>query len=525
MGKIIKNDRVTDIVSPSGVNYQILYDTARTALGTDVPIDTLNMVYGFFLSTIGAKANSTEPCDDQLHYALLKGYSIFNGGIYNVKDRSLIHALKDTRGTSLFSFNGSIYPAGDITSSIVLNVPDVFFNIQHCFEWLANKRILNSAHVDIKVADGIYEQSWSNNLNHVDGDKISIRGNEENPSQCVINLDNLDNRDGFQVSAGHTIAWLNGFQINGTKGWLSEYSWGDQCYGAAIRAFDGGTINLGTKIISNKMYYGLRAMHGATIKAIANVAVGEYGGGVRITHSGDVGIHAHTATIYCNGAEVSFTGDNAHGLGFGICAEAGGYVVCEYAASISNLKAGYYALSNGTAWAHGVFARDNDYGVLAWGGTVECNSLGSFTTMLIGNKVAGIRSTLNGVVGANKASINNNPQGVLADNGGLVDITAVDSINNSENGFLAQDGGNLIGSGATANGNGSNGFYSLRGSKIICNESKANNNKNIGYYSSISSKIFCSGFGGVGNSVFCSPTQSSVSKDSGNIGSYIIDQY
>jgi hypothetical protein len=524
MGRIIKNDRVTDILSPSGIDYEKLILDGSTSVNVDLPVTTLNMVYGMYLSSIGAHANSTTTSDDQIKYALSKGYTTFNGGIYTVTDKTIIHSLKDTKGSAFFYLDGNKYPVGDVTENLVMKVPDVFYNIQHCFEWLSSKRILNNAHVDIKVADGVYEQSWVNNLNHIDGSNISIRGNEDTPSLCVINLDNLDNRDCFRVSDGHTIAWLNGFTIRGTKGWLEDYKWGDQCYGAGIRAVDSGSIKCGTAIVIDKMYYGLRAMHGATISAIANVPVGSYGGGVLISNAGDVGIHAHNATVYCNGAEVTKTGDNAHGLGFGFCAEAGGYIVCEYATAINNLKAGFYALSNGTAWAHGVYAQANAYGVLAWSGTVECNTLLPFKTQLINNTTAGICSIFKGFVGGNSAIVTGNLDGVLAQDNGVVDATAILSSNNTNNGFYAKDSGYITGYATVANNNGTNGYYAERDGTIKCPNGQANNNKNIGFFSNISSKILCNGFGGVGNSVFCSPTQSSVSKDSGNTGSYIIDQ-
>lgn len=484
----------------------------------------LNETYAVDLKSKGAKGDGLSDDSKYVSDELNKGYRIFNGGIYAVFDRTIIHSLKFTSGNAYLMYKGIKYPFGNIVNQhIELNVPDVFYNIQHCFEWLDGKRIIGDSSVTIKIADGVYQQSWVNTVNHVDGNNIYIRGNEADRSKCIIEFDNLNNRDCFLISNKCSLGWLNGITIKGMKGWLSEGAWATQCYGSGIRAIDGSSIVCGTEIEIDKMYYGMRSMHGATISAIGKSADNIKGGGVRVTNAGDVGFHAHAATIYCNCAEASNVGHKAEGLGFGFCAEAGGYIVCEYACATNNIKAGFYALSQGTVWAHGVNSSNNLYGVLAWGGTVECNSLGKYQTILNNNLTAGIRATYGGLVGANSAKVISNTMGILADENGIIDVTAVQSNDNAQHGFSAISGGYITGNSAVSERNNINGFNAEDGGIIKSIDSSANDNGSYGYFAKNHSKIFCKGFGGMRNTLFCSPLQNSITELAGNNSSFIID--
>lgn len=445
-----------------------------------------------------------------------------------ISNPSLILSLKNTSGAGGLIYNNIRYPAGDVINQyLTLSVPSVFPTIYDAVGWLDSKRITGNSGVDIRFADGVYPLDQPIKPNWKDGNKVTIRGNETDPSKVILNLDNRNNNDGFFFTGGVTISWLNGFTIQGTTGWKSFGEWNDQCYGAGIRASGGCNVNCGPNIRINKVYYGIRSMQGSTIHANAGPTGDNVkGGGVIVTNAGDVAFHAYNAALECNCAEAYFTSHNEEGLGFGFCAEAGGMIVCEYAKSASNLKAGFYALSNGTAWAHGIDSNQNMYGVLAWGGTVECNSLGKFSSTIYNNTVHGVYATKKGFIGANSALVSNNyTHGFCADSNATIDITATISTDNKGHGYNVEVGGLLVGDAARGNSNAENGFNAQTGGTIRGSNLSANLNKQNGFYAKTTGHMFVPNFGGEGNEVgFASPIQQNdyTTFTYGNLGSYIL---
>lgn len=409
-----------------------------------------------------------------------------------------------------------------IKEFLVLNVPTDYPTIQDALDWLEDKKIAVNAGVDIHVADGEYIINKPIQSKVSDSTRLTIRGNEQDCSKCVIKVENNHNVDGFLFEDGNGVGWLDGFTIIGIQGWLGQGEWHTESYGAGIRVIGHTHVVLGTKIVIEKMYYGIRAMYGASVVGNHIPSLNEYGGGICVKYAGDVAFHAYAANMQINGAEAYNTSHISEGLGFGFCAEAGGFIICEYSKAVSNEKAGFYALSNGTAWAHAVVANQNRYGALAWGGTVECNSLGKHQTNLYQNQEANICSKYKGFIGANSALANESKVGVLAEFEGVVDFTAGIANSNSLAGVLAQHGGKINGFSMTANKN-AKGFHATHYSYIYTADAQANDNTEIGYLAENASTIICPNFGGVQNKVLCSPLQTSAYDKSGNRGSWMID--
>ena len=408
-----------------------------------------------------------------------------------------------------------------IDEAMQLKVPQDYKTIQDAVNFINGKTL--NAPVDILVSDGEYSIDSSitpmvNNYHY-----LTIRGNEEDCSKCIILVDNKNNTDGFLFQDGYGISWLNGFTIRGTSGWISKGEWNDQTYGASIRAVNSGIVTLGSQIVSDKMYYAIRSMNGSYVINETSPNGNNKGGGIRAYNSGDVAFHAYGASLKVNCAEAYYTSHNEPGLGFGFCAEAGGFLVCEYAISQGNKRSGFYSLTNGSVWAHSVESSYNEnYGILAWGGSIECNSLGDNKTIIHDNENSGIYSTYRGFVGANSAETYSNLHGVQSDFNSLVDATLVISRDNKQNGYYSTSGGSITGYNVTATNNSNNGFHCENGSSMnIPNPISSNNDH--GYFCKNNSNIFCPGFGGDGNKFFCSPDQISVNKNSGNVNSYIID--
>ena len=408
-----------------------------------------------------------------------------------------------------------------ISQPLTINVPADYADIQSALDALENSTL--RASVNIQVADGEYTISASITSRIRNYDQLTLRGNEQDCSKCILYIDNSQNKDGFLFENGFGISWLNGFTIAGVSGWIAAGEWNDQCYGAGIRSVGGGSVILGPALHITKMYYGIRAMNGAFISNETQPSGGNQGGGITVSNAGDVAFHAYAATLKVNCAEAYFSSHSSESLGFGFCAEAGGFLQCEYAISQGNLRAGFYALTNGSVWAHGVKGISNLYGVLAWGGAVECNSLDNYISSFSLNSGAGIYAAYNGFAGANNARCSQNTHGVMCDSGGLADITYLTSENNTGNGFYCSDFGAMSGGYSAASNNQGNGYHCEYGSYMNISHGIASNNNSHGFYAKKNSHIYCYAFGGSGNGYFCSPVQTSINASGGNSNASIDD--
>lgn len=410
-----------------------------------------------------------------------------------------------------------------ISGFMSIRIPDDYPSIQDALNFLSDKIILTG--VDILVSDGEYEISSSITSQVRDYGKLTIRGNESDCSKCIIKVDNTNNTDGFLFEGGCGVAWLNGFTIVGQNGFISKGQWNSNTYSAGIRVVN-SSVKLGSQIVIDKMYYGIRAMHGANItnKTPARVN-GQQGGGIKVLNAGDVAFHAYAASLLVDSAEAYDTAHDIEGLGFGFCAEGGGFISCENAIANGNAEAGFYALTNGSVWAHGISASYNKYGVLAWGGNIECNSLDDYITNCANNQI-GIYATYKGFIGANRASCHNNNTGVLCDNNALIDITNLKSENNSFDGFKCDISGVINGFNMSSIGNGGDGYHCANGSQMNLTNPVAENNTGHGYYAKNISSMFINGMKGTGNgSGLRSPDPESNSPTGGNSHSFIFDLY
>lgn len=73
--------------------------------------------YGTDLRFKGAIGDGKADGDEViLKTALDSGITVFNGGTYKVTDVTILHKLKDTRGTAKVAYNGNIYPFGNIVN-------------------------------------------------------------------------------------------------------------------------------------------------------------------------------------------------------------------------------------------------------------------------------------------------------------------------------------------------------------------------------------------------------------------------
>ncbi len=239
---------------------------------------------------------------------------------------------------------GAALIGGLIADSVTLNVPSQYATISAAFSYLSTKTIARGATVTIQVADGTYNLTHGIDLNHPDGERIRLLGNQTTPDNCVLMGTNPPTFSALSCTNGHKFGYVNGFKIDlAAKATLANnYS--------GIYAGTGATIVLGPKIKVNNWYYGINASYNSTIFA-------DY---AQVSNAGDVGIWAFCGSqVQARYASSTGASDTVNGWGFGFQAEFGSQMECAYASASGCNIAGFAALSNSQLRAHNTTASDN----------------------------------------------------------------------------------------------------------------------------------------------------------------------
>lgn len=367
----------------------------------------------------GAIGNGVTDDTAALHAAFASGVYYFPHGLYKTTTASTISQLAKSDGPGVITFNGVNFPASRTVDNAVylVSVPEMFPTIQAALDFFSFKRAANNAWFRIQVDNGVYRVK--NIRSRVkDWHALQIIGNESNPLDCQLQVDTTDNGCGFIFEDGFGAAVINGFHIFGVGGWSSKGVWANQSYGAAIRVIGSGSkVTTGTAIRTERIYYGFQALYGGTINCQGTTAV----------QAGDCGYHAYAATINaygCTAQDCAHT--NGENLGFGFCAEVGGFINCERSHALGNQVAGFYALSNGSMWAHACVSNNNiGHGFYALnGGVVEGNGLSTADadrSNAYSNGGWGFYAVNGGIMQAWNSYSTNNSQGTYGtSNGGIM---------------------------------------------------------------------------------------------------------
>ena len=162
------------------------------------------------------------------------------------------------------------------------------------------------------------------------------------------------------------------------------------------------------------------------------------------------------------------------------------------------------------------------YGVLAWSGYAECNSLGSNKSKY-SNNLVGVYATYGGIAGANGAECSDNIHGYVADRGGVIDITTTKSFKNKECGYVGEMGGLITGGGSESRDNGTYGYLVDSISTVYAPNPIAENNL-IGYVSLNGATMLTPNMKGVNKKRFCFPIQYDIDKTLSKTGSLMLDR-
>ena len=101
-----------------------------------------------------------------------------------------------------------------IKTDITYNIPADFSDLNTAFNFLRTKRIMSSATVTLKIADGVYNYTEKVDANHPDGRNILIEGNTISPSLVELSFSN--NTTGIGVSGPYGIN-ISGITIRGSN--------------------------------------------------------------------------------------------------------------------------------------------------------------------------------------------------------------------------------------------------------------------------------------------------------------------
>lgn len=354
-----------------------------------------------------------------------------------------------------------------------LEVPAQFATIQAALNYCKSQLNQLGEHgfLQIKIADGVYH------LTQVEidffSDRVEIIGNLDDPSRVVLNFDNLSNHCGFLMQRGNGIFKINGLTINGTQAWQTYGIWANESYGAGIMCNYNSQVLIGSQVRINHFYYGIAARYGSSVRCEP---------GVIVQHAGDAGFFAYAASIDAQSCEAYHCAHLSHGLGFGFCAEADGFINADRSKSAHNHVAGFYALTNGSMWCHDSIADNNEHGYLAiHGGVLTCNSMNRRTNAY-NNYGYGYYANNGGRILANRCLGNNNTRGgFMARFQSSIDITHASANHNMGHGFGAMNA-TLFGNGAEARFNQGHGYMLRQQAYLEAEYLMAYGNHGYGFY-------------------------------------------
>ena len=367
----------------------------------------------------GALGDNQHDDTDAIRRALEQGVLMVPEGSYVITDNSLLKHLCSFRGAGSLVYNGQKFPVGPIHSTVTVYVPSTFATLAEAIACVELFEI-HDGFCNIQVADGTYEVTQMSPQINI-GPRVGILGNTGDASKCVLKIACTDNQSCFNLEKGHSLGKINGFTIQGYNGHAGDGTWNDNCYGCGIRATDGSSVSIGSAMIINDMYYGIQAKFGASIDCDP---------GIVINRAGDCGVHAYAASIKCNYIRVADCRDGTS-LGFGVTAEAGGFVDATHSEATGNYKAGFYS-NGGHMWA-------------------------SFCV-----------------------SHHNVTHGFYALNGGMMEANHSNAYDNPDCGFVATDGSYILAFGSMSSRN-NYGFGAWHASAIDVNDASADSNRIHGF--------------------------------------------
>jgi hypothetical protein len=333
----------------------------------------------------------------------VNGYASRNGtpaNVYANSDYSM--TVKNRKGALIiyipqgtqFGNAGQIGAVVSNGQTVTLNVPSQYADVQAAFDAIQSWVI--SGTVVIQVADGTYDWTRTQRMNHPFGKNIKVQGNISTPNNCVIRGTNPPTFDMFLVDNGNTLGYLDGFLVSLTAKATLANNW------TAVLANNGGSIICGNSMKTNNWYYGIAARNGSFVKC-------QY---ANVNNAGDVGIWSmNGSAVDAQYATSTNASDTTNSWGFGFQAEYGSFIDCSNGNASGCNIAGIAALSNSTVRALTATSSSNvGSGIYAAvDGTVECHN-----AIANNNTRFGTERSLGGVIVGGNLTTTGNVLGAYA---------------------------------------------------------------------------------------------------------------
>lgn len=294
--------------------------------------------------------------------------------VKNKKGRLVVYTARAVQ----FGNAGQIGAVVSAGQTVTLNVPSQYSDVQAAFDAIQSWVI--SGTVEIKIADGTYNWTRTQRMNHQFGKNIRVVGNQANPNNVVIRGPNPTTFDMFLVDNGNTLGFFDGVYVDVTAKMTLANNF------TAVLANNGGVIICGTSVKTNNWYYGIAARNGSNV----------YCRYANVNAAGDVGIWSmNGSSVDAQYATSTNASDTTNGWGFGFQAEYGSFLDCSNGSASGCNIAGIASLSNSTVRALTATSSNNiGSGLYAsMDGTIECHN-----TTASNNGRYGTERNLGGVI-------------------------------------------------------------------------------------------------------------------------------
>jgi len=291
-----------------------------------------------------------------------------------VADR--LQAVQD----GLDSLTGNVITS-NITWTVGASADAMFSDLFEAMEALKFVEIRPGAIMTLKVEDGVYSANGRTLfLNHPDGSRINIIGNEAHPERVILSF--MDIRTGVEVGEGHHLGLLSGFKLLGEPGSTS--------YGLMVWGLS--SVNVDHLVVSHWGHTGVWAGWNANLWV-------KRSGGLETAYNTQNGLGIHTGSfVHASGVYSHDNGRDGVDINWGAVGWLPGAVfenndyhgVDTNGVSASNLQAATSLNNGGNGFqiGHGAFGSLMD----SHSNTNEANGYHAY----YGGLIRGERSSANG---------------------------------------------------------------------------------------------------------------------------------
>lgn len=378
--------------------------------------------------------------------------------------------------------------------------------------------------ITIRVENGDYTYDAPVVIDHANGDRIHIVGNESNADAVGLTFNGCH---GFYVD-GARLGWLNGFRIVGdgtTAGRsgislergavvragaaLKTVSWG----GSGVVAGHGSVFHGDAMVSADNGRYGFLAAARSSIQVNGSTSQNNQSHGYWSLNNSEIAAGDCTAANNGSYGYVASLGSylladrsTADSNAYGFSAQVGSTLVARSSQALDNARTGFWALRQSIIDA----SKLSDASGSVADGNGHTDSVGS-------GFVAGEGST---VYASESTATDNFSSGYVASTNATVRAVRGQALRNGGHGFLCDWGSACLAYDAVADGNGStanhHGFAAFWNSTLHGQGAEARNYKGQGFRASNGSIIYAAGIGADNHTVACGNDGANFSPTIGN---------